>query len=103
MLWVPPESITSASPRRTISVASPIAWLEAAQAVRQLRFGPWALNMPARCPAGMLGSCSTSESGCRVSRPSFVNLATSSVSPLIAAIIMLVKESKSCCPSPLPR
>ena len=45
MLWAPPESITSASPRRMISVASPMAWLLAAQAVRQLTFGPWALNM----------------------------------------------------------
>ena len=45
MLCVPPESMTSASPRRMISVASPMAWLLAAQAVRQLRFGPCALNM----------------------------------------------------------
>ena len=58
MLWVPPESITSASPRRMISVASPMAWLLAAQAVRQLTLGPWASNRPARWPAGMFGSCS---------------------------------------------
>ena len=49
MLCVPPESITSASPRRMISTASPIAWLLAAQAVRQLGFGPWASNRLARC------------------------------------------------------
>ena len=36
MLWVPPASITSASPRRIISVASPTAWLLAAQAVRAI-------------------------------------------------------------------
>ena len=63
MLCVPPESMTSASPRRMISAASPIAWLLAAQAVRQLRFGPWALNMLARWPAGMFGSCSSSACG----------------------------------------
>ena len=40
MLCAPPESITSASPRRMISVASPIAWLEAAQAVRQFKIRP---------------------------------------------------------------
>jgi len=51
----------------------------------------------------MLGSCSTSASGWSVSSPSLVNFATSSASPEIAAIIMLVNESKSCCPSPLPR
>ncbi len=39
MLCVPPESITSASPRRMISTASPMAWLLAAQAVRQLLIG----------------------------------------------------------------
>ena len=38
--WAPPPIITSASPRRRISVASPIAWVLAAQAVRQLKFGP---------------------------------------------------------------
>ena len=56
MLWAPPESMMSASPRRMISVASPIAWLEAAQAVRQFRLGPWALNSDAKTPAGTLGS-----------------------------------------------
>ena len=40
MLCVPPESITSASPRRMISNASPIACELAAQAVRQFAFGP---------------------------------------------------------------
>ena len=34
--------------------------LEAAQAVRQLRFGPQASNSVARWPAGMFGSCSIS-------------------------------------------
>ena len=103
MLCVPPESITSASPRRTISAASPMAWLDAAHAVRQLRLGPCASNIAARWPAGMFGSCSTSERGWSVSSPSLVNFATSRVSPSIAAIIMRVKASKSCCPSPLPR
>ena len=69
MVCVPPESIRSASPRRMISTASPIAWLLAAQAVRQLMFGPWALKRLARWPAGMLGSCSSSAMGWSISRP----------------------------------
>ena len=69
MVCVPPASITSASPRRMISTASPIAWLLAAQAVRQLMFGPWASKRLARCPAGMFGSCSSSEIGLSSSRP----------------------------------
>ena len=77
-------------------MASPIAWLLAAQAVRQLRFGPWASNMLARWPAGMLGSCSNSLKGLRISSPFSVNFATSSVSPSSALSIMLVKRSKSC-------
>ena len=52
MLCVPPASITSASPRRIISAASPIAWELAAQAVRHDRFGPLAPKTAARCPAG---------------------------------------------------
>ena len=40
MLCVPPERITSALPRRISSNASPIACELAAQAVRQLAFGP---------------------------------------------------------------
>ena len=39
-------------PRRMISVASPIACELAAQAVRQLAFGPRAPKIPARWPAG---------------------------------------------------
>ena len=63
MLCAPPESMTSASPRRMISVASPTAWLLAAQAVRQLKFGPSAPNCVATYAAGMLGSCSSSSCG----------------------------------------
>ncbi len=44
MLWTPPASITSASPSRINSAASPIAWALAAQAVRQDTFGPRALK-----------------------------------------------------------
>ena len=103
MVCVPPESIRSASPRRMISTASPTAWLLAAHAVRQLTFGPWALNRLARWPAGIFGSCSSSAIGCRVSRPFCVNLATSKRSPpLKPATIISVKRGKSCWPSPLP-
>ena len=104
ILCVPPESITSASPRRISSRASPIAWLLAAQAVRQLALGPWALNMLARCPEGMLGSCSSSAIGQRVSIPVLIKAATSILSfSSIAESTMRVKVSKSCCPSPLPK
>ena len=80
MLCVPPESITSASPRRINSRASPMAWLLAAHAVRQLALGPCASNMLARCPAGILGSCSSSPTGLRISMPFFTKAATSSFS-----------------------
>src|SRR5262249_30225406 len=67
MLWVPPESITSASPRRMISTASPIACELAAQAVRQLALGPRAPKRLARWPAGVPGSCSASGVRCNCS------------------------------------
>jgi hypothetical protein len=77
MLCVPPERITSASPRRMISVASPIACELAAQAVRQLAFGPRAPKIPARWPAGVPGSCSASWIGWSSFTPSRVKLAVS--------------------------
>ena len=45
------------------STASPIAWLEAAQAVRQFKLGPCALNRLATWLAGMLGRYFSSHSG----------------------------------------
>ncbi len=63
MEWAPPEIMMSASPRRMNSVASPMAWVEAAQAVRQLREGPRALNSMARWAIVMEGSCSISRMG----------------------------------------
>ncbi len=104
MLCVPPESITSASPRRMISVASPIAWLLAAQAVRQLAFGPWALNMPARWPAGMFGSCSSSAIGLQRFQAGLGELGhVELVGRRARRPSSCVKQSKSCWPSPLPR
>ena len=85
MLCVPPEIIASASPRRMISVASPMAWLLAAQAVRQFTFGPWALNRLAICPDGTLGSCSNSDIGDSISRPDLMNFERSSLGPSRAA------------------
>ena len=35
MVWAPPETITSASPRRSRLYASPTAWVDAAHAVKQ--------------------------------------------------------------------
>ena len=55
MLCVPPERITSALPRRISSKASPIACELAAQAVRQLAFGPLAPKTLARWPDGRSG------------------------------------------------
>ena len=103
MLCAPPDSITSASPRRMISVASPIAWLDAAQAVRQFRFGPWALNSDARMPAGTFGSCSISTWGSSIRSPPWENSAGSTSEPLRALHISCMKRPKSCCPSPAPR
>jgi hypothetical protein len=40
----PPAIITSASSRRMISKASPIAWAEAEHAVHVAELGPFALN-----------------------------------------------------------
>jgi len=92
MLCVPPESMASASPRRMISTASPIAWLLAAQAVRQLAFGPCAPNIAARWPAGMFGSCSSSIVGCSHSMPALVNRAMSNSGPLSALVIIRAKH-----------
>ena len=60
MVCVPPAIITSASPRRMMLKASPMACVLAAHAVRQLYAGPRALNSRARCASGMFGSCSIS-------------------------------------------
>ena len=98
----PPEIMTSASPRRMISVASPTAWLLAAQAVRQLMFGPWALNMLAMWPTGMFGSCSISATGSRISSPVLMNRARSSRFFSSAEVIIRVNEMKSWSPSALP-
>src|SRR5580765_309156 len=50
----PPAIITSASPRRMISVASPMAWADAVQAVHVARFGPRAPKRIETCPAARL-------------------------------------------------
>ena len=103
MLCVPPEIIASASPRRMISVASPMAWLLAAQAVRQFTFGPWALNMLAICPDGTLGSCSNSDIGDSISNPDLMNFERSSLGPSRALITIRLNRRKSWLPSPLPK
>ncbi len=77
MLWVPPASITSASPWRISSDASPIAWALAAHAVWQVALGPRAPKMAARCPTGPPGSCSASRVGWSDWRPRLVNRAVS--------------------------
>ena len=86
MLCVPPESITSASPRRINSTASPIACELAAQAVRQLAFGPLPPRKRlARWPAGVPGSCSASRMAWSRCNPSRVNAAVSTFAPVAPA------------------
>ena len=51
----PPATITSASPRRIISLASPMAWPPVAQADTVVKFGPVIPNWMAIWPAPMLG------------------------------------------------
>ena len=48
--------------------------------------------MAAMCPAGMLGSCSSSSTGSSRSSPALVNLTTSNLSPSSAATIMSLNE-----------
>ena len=72
-------------------------------AANVLEHGTGALNIDAKCPDGILGSCSSSAVGCRFSRLFFVNSAMLKSPSIMAAVIIRVKVSKSCCPSPLPR
>lgn len=58
--WQPPEIMASASPRRIMLVASPMAWVLAAQAVSVLKFGPSTPKSWAMWAAAMFGSCSAS-------------------------------------------
>ena len=92
MVCVPPVSITSASPRRMMLNASPIACVLAAHAVRQLYAGPRMPNSRARCASGMLGSCSISRdalirrsAASTHRRPSTLLDATSQPARLLAA------------------
>ena len=50
----PPASMTSASPRRIVSHASPIAWAPVAHAETVAKFGPSGPNAIATCPAPTL-------------------------------------------------
>ena len=92
--WHPPAIITSASPARINSVASPTAWLEAAHAVKQLLLGPWASNKAATCAAGMLGSCSISSRGSINSIPFWMNRDMLNSGPTTAASTIRVKLLK---------
>ena len=85
-LCVPPAIMMSASPRRMISADSPIAWPLAAQAVKELKFGPWASNRQARWLAAMCGSRSFSAAGSSNSMPARANSARSNWPPRQRAI-----------------
>ena len=50
----PPATITSASPRRMVSNASPTACADAEQAVQVAEFGPFAPRRIDTCPAARL-------------------------------------------------
>ena len=63
MECAPPANITSASPLLIRSHASPIAWLLAAHAVRQLLAGPRQPNAHATWLSVMFASCSISRCG----------------------------------------
>ena len=82
IVWVPPEIMTSASPRRRMSPASPIACVLAAHAVRQLHAGPRMPNSRARWLKGMFGSCPISP---RRSMVAAASLAHATVSTLPAS------------------
>ena len=57
---LPPLIMASASPCRFNIAAWPSAWVPAAQAVRQLKFGPPKSNAAARWPGEVCNSCSYS-------------------------------------------
>ena len=65
----PPASMTSASPRRIISAASPMAWPEDAQALVVEKFGPSAPNVMAATPAAMFAIAIGMKNGLRRSGP----------------------------------
>ena len=66
---VPPQSIASARPRRIASRPSPIAMLEAAQAVHCGRSGPRVPSSIETHPAAMFGMIWTIENGLMRSGP----------------------------------
>ena len=96
MLWVPPERMTSALPRRISSKASPMACELAAQAVRQLAFSPLAPNRFARWADGVPGSCSASRIGCSSLMPWRVNSAVSTWPSREVWFISFTNLGKSC-------
>jgi hypothetical protein len=65
----PPASMTSASPRRIISVPSPIAWPEDAQALVGAKFGPSAPKVMAAWPAAMFETAIGMKNGLSRSGP----------------------------------
>ena len=69
--------------------ASPMAWVEAAQAVRQLNAGPRAPVSSARCESGMFGSCSSS-------RMAFI-LAAATVAQIFVSIWLSFASNWSFC------
>ena len=87
---VPPASITSASPRRIVSQASPMAWPPVAQAETIAKFGPRAPVLMATCPAATLGMPIGMKNGLIRSGPR-------------STLIVMLSMSVPTPPSPVPR
>ena len=87
---VPPASITSASRRRIVSHASPIAWPPVAQADTTAKFGPRAPLLIAIWPAPMFGMPIGMKNGLIRSGPR-------------VALIVMLSLSVPTPPRPVPR
>ena len=103
MLWVPPASITSASPRRITSAASPIAWALAAHAVWHVAFGPWRRRRPPGARPASRAPARPRASGGATRSPRLVNRAVSTRPSRLERWTRSTNRPKSCCPSPEPR
>ena len=87
---VPPAIIVSASPRRIVSEASPIAWPPVAQADTVVKFGPVIPKLIAICPAPTFGMPIGMKNGLIRSGPR-------------SALIEMPSTSVPTPPSPVPR
>ena len=102
---VPPATTTSASPRSSIRLASPIAWLPVAQADETLKPGPWAPSSIAIAPAAALGIIIVTKCGETARSPPLTNSRHSSSSvfrPPTPVPTRIASRSRSMPPLPRP-